>query len=323
MILNKFIWDRRSRIFSIDSLKGLNLTHSQVPYYVKHNGKEYIYFTSRPPRLPDGNYVSYVLRVEVEYIGEGAFHINSLPQEPLLKLGDYGSFDETGTMPCSVIDRNDLNEVWLYYVGWSNKRSVPFDCAIGLAISKDNGQTFNKYSEGPILGQNKNDKFLIGCPRVYFFNSKWYLFYISGVSWESDANGKREAHYRLKCAISNNGIDWETNNMFIIEEKFDIESQTCPSVFFKDGLYHMFFTYRYTTDFRNPDRGYRIGYAFSNDLINWQRRDDLANFDVSDFGTIDNEMVCYPNINLISEEWIMLYCGNEFGKYGFNSVILR
>lgn len=54
----------------------------------------------------------------------------------------------------------------------------------------------------------------------------------------------------------------------------------------------MLFPYRHSVDFRNESRGYRIGYAESNDLINWVRDDSQAGIELAESGW-DSEMVCY------------------------------
>jgi hypothetical protein len=318
-MFQKFNWQKQGNIFNPLKYPKWGKLFGQVPYYVELNGLEKIFFTSRPPIQDGQGYISHVHAVDIST--QNGLKIQHLYEEPILELGRLGTFDEFGTMPCSVIYIPNTEEVWMYYVGWNRKTSVPYDCAIGLAVSKDNGKTFSKYSNGPIIGANNFDPFLLGCPRVYRCNDLWYMFYLSGIEW-IDLNGRKEAYYKLKVAKSLDGIQWERNNRFIIPEVYDKESQTCASVFYYQGQYHMYFTYRYTVDFRNSERGYRIGYASSNDLINWERNDAIGNFDVSSAGW-DSEMVCYPNVNLIDGKLCMFYCGNGFGREGFGWAILQ
>ncbi|MFZ6009564.1 MAG: hypothetical protein ACOYXT_04390 [Bacteroidota bacterium] len=314
----KFNWSERKQIFSPQHFPRWGRTHAQVPFFFEINGNKYIYFTSRPPKLSDNSYVSNVHSAQVE-LTENAFNVIRLEQKPLLQLGDLGAFDETGTMPCSIVQHPSNGQVWMYYVGWNRKHSVPYDCAVGLAVSTDHGQTFKKYSNGPIMGQNLIDPFLVGCPRVYIFGGKWYMFYLAGVKWV-DFNGKKESYYKLRLAISEDGLNWTRNTDFIIPEVYEMESQTCASVFFWKGSYHMFFTFRHTVDFRNPQRGYRIGYARSTNLLQWERNDSVGNFSVSESGW-DSEMVCYPNVNVFDEKLVMFYCGNNFGLDGFGYTV--
>ena len=74
------------------------------------------------------------------------------------------------------------------------------------------------------------------------------------------------------------------------------ECQAGPDVFYLDDKYHMYFVYRYALDFRsNIKRGYRIGYATSNDLFNWSREDKNVGIKYSDKGW-DSKMAHYPHI---------------------------
>jgi len=73
-------------------------------------------------------------------------------------------------------------------------------------------------------------------------------------------------------ASSNDGINWNRNFKDIIDVKLEEnECQASPDVFFYKGKYHMFFSYKFALDFRGNRRGYRIGYAFSNNMIDWIR----------------------------------------------------
>ena len=44
-------------------------------------------------------------------------------------------------------------------------------------------------------------------------------------------------------------------------------------MFYANGKYHMFFCYRYSSHYRGKENGYRIGYAVSTNLIDWERDD--------------------------------------------------
>jgi hypothetical protein len=84
----------------------------------------------------------------------------------------------------------------------------------------------------------------------------------------------------------------------------------------------MYFCYREATDFReNPKRGYRLGYAYSDDLINWTRDDSNSRLDVT-AGDWDSDMMCYPHIFQCDNKVYLLYNGNEFGKFGFGLAVL-
>jgi hypothetical protein len=78
----------------------------------------------------------------------------------------------------------------------------------------------------------------------------------------------------------------------------------------------MWFCYRHGVAFRNAERGYRIGFAWSEDLVTWHRDDELGALPVSAEGW-DSEMVCYPSIVVDGDRTYMFYSGNGFGRVGF------
>ena len=146
------------------------------------------------------------------------------------------------------------------------------------------------------------------------------MWYIGGEGWIKE-NDKFESIYNIKFAISEDGITWKTINHDVIEKKYESECQTSVSVFKHNDIYHMYFTYRHAVDFRNPNRGYRIGYAYSSDMNNWTRDDKMAGIDISTEGW-DSEMICYPYVLKVKERLIMFYCGNNFGLNGFGYALL-
>jgi predicted GH43/DUF377 family glycosyl hydrolase len=240
--------------------------------------------------------------------------IIAVSEEPILKLGNLGTFDEFGTYPVSVI--KDQNVLRAYYAGWTRCESVPFNVAIGMGESHDGGKIFEKLGDGPILSYSLEEPFVLSGPKIRKFNDQYQLFYIAGKKWLIH-NDRPEPVYRIRMATSMDGINWEKQNKDLIDTKVeDDEAQASPDVFFYEGKYHMFFCYRYSTDYRGKERGYRIGYASSSDLLNWEREDEKAGITVSDEGW-DSEMVSYPHVFELDGEIYMLYLGNQVGRNGF------
>ena len=82
---------------------------------------------------------------------------------------------------------------------------------------------------------------------------------------------------RIKLATSNDGKNWTKLNKNLIDTFLEEdEAQASPDVIFKNGKYHMFFCYRKSKNYRGKENGYRIGYAWSLDLINWNRENSLG-----------------------------------------------
>lgn len=271
-----------------------------------------VYFACRPPADESGQYVSHSAFVELNR--KNLFEIVRVCENPLLKLGDLGTFDEFGTYFTSIVQRDD--GVLAYYVGYSRCESVPFTISIGAAISHDGGETFTKLGHGPALSCSLNEPFFLTVPKIRKFGGKWYLWYSAGKRWIS-GGGRPEPVYQIRMATSIDSINWQKADRNVIECKIEEnECQASPDVFFLNGTYHMFFCYRYSLDYRCKERGYRIGYASSSDLINWVRDDSKAGIDISEEGW-DSEMVSFPHVFELDGSIYMLYLGNQMGRYGF------
>lgn len=277
-----------------------------------------VYFSCRPGPDANGQYVSHAAYVDLNRAN--LFEQVGLSAEPVLPLGGLGTFDEFGTYPTSAI-RNG-NEVWAYYGGWTRCVSVPFDVAIGRAVSRDGGVTFEKQGRGPVLGADLDEPFVISGPKVRRFGDRWYLWYIAGLKW-LPTGGRAEPVYRIRMATSIDGITWTRHRHELIPPRLEPdECQASPDVIEANGRYHMFFCYRYSLDYRNHDRGYRIGYASSTDLEHWTRDDARAGLDVSAEGW-DSEMVSYPHVFALDGVTYMMYLGNQVGRSGFGLARLE
>ena len=277
-----------------------------------------VFFSCRPAPDMNGSYVSN--SAWVDFDKNDIRKILRVSESPVLQHGGYGDFDEFGIYPVSPIRHG--NEVLLYYGGWTRCESVPFNVAIGLAISRDDGATFDKYGRGPVLSYSLNEPFVLSGPKIRKFENRFYLFYISGSKWVLE-NGRPEPVYKIRVAVSENGLDWKKAGRNLIPDALgDEEAQASPDVFFSSGKYHMFFCYRQGRDYRNASRGYRIGYAHSTDLMNWTRDDAKAGLLPSEKGW-DAEMVSYPHLSEINGKIYMFYLGDSVGRWGFGVAELK
>lgn len=314
-----FSWKKLGKIFTPQEVEGREWLKefAQAPATLVFSDFVRVYFSCRPPADQSGQYVSYSAYVDLDRAN--LFSIKRVSEHPILELGGVGEFDEFGTYPVSVIRHS--TEVRAYYAGWSRCESVPFNVAIGVAVSKDEGETFIKLGNGPVLSYSLNEPFILSGPKIRRFNNIWYLWYIAGRKWKM-VNGRAEPVYKIRMAMSQDGIHWNKQNRDLIENRVEEdEAQASPDVFFANGKYHMFFCYRYSSDFRGKENGYRIGYASSTDLTNWHRDDNKAGIDVSEQGW-DAEMISYPHVFELDGNTYMLYLGNQVGRHGFGLTIL-
>jgi predicted GH43/DUF377 family glycosyl hydrolase len=315
-----FQWEKLGKVFdpkSVDDRPWLR-EFAQAPATLIFDDFVRVYFSCRPPADASGQYVSYSAYVDLDRAD--LTRVLRVAQHPILSLGELGTFDEFGTYPVSVI--RDGADIRAYYAGWTRCVSVPFNVAIGCAVSHDDGVTFKRLGPGPVIPYSLDEPFVMSGPKIRKFNDKWYLFYIAGKSWKV-VQGRPEPVYRIRMASSADGITWTKHGKDLINTVVEEdEAQASPDVFWANGQYHMFFCYRYSEDYRSHAKGYRIGYAYSNDLETWNRDDSRAGITVSPTGW-DSEMVSYPHVFRLDGTVYMAYLGNGVGREGFGLARLQ
>ena len=316
-----FNWNKLGKVFTPQAVTGRPWLQefAQAPSTLVLEDVVRVYFSCRPQPDSNGQYVSYSAYVDLDRAD--LFKIRDVARQPILKLGGLGEFDEFGTYPVSVIE--DGKQVRAYYAGWTRCESVPFNVAIGCALSADGGKTFEKIGSGPVLSYSVDEPFVLSGPKVRRFNGLFHLFYISGRKWKL-VGGKAEPVYKIRMATSMDGVRWEKVGKDLIPSRIEEdEAQASPDVFYANGKYHMFFCYRHSSDFRdNKDRGYRIGHAWSDDQLNWTRDDDHPQLHGTP-GEWDSDMQCYPNAFECDGQVYLLYNGNQFGRFGFGLAMLE
>lgn len=315
-----FKWKKLGRVFDPAQVQGRPWLRefAQAPSVVAFDDFIRVYFSCRPPPDANGQYASYSAWVDLDR--KDLFRILRVAEEPILPLGATGTFDEFGTYPVSVI--RDGAEFRAYYGGWTRCESVPFNVAIGYATSRDEGRTFTRAGPGPVLAYSEDEPFVLSGPKIRRYGGKWRLFYIAGRKWIV-ADGRPEPVYKLRMASSDDGLRWTKLDRDLVDSRIEPdEAQASPDVFFHGGRYHMFFCYRHSAGYRGRDKGYRIGYAVSDDLERWTRDDARAGIDVSEEGW-DSEMVSYPHVFELDGAIYMFYLGNQVGRHGFGLAQLE
>lgn len=278
-----------------------------------------IYFSTRRQE-PNGQFLSFVAYVDVDRELQSVLRVG---ERSVMPLGALGTFDEHGIFPINIVRHG--TEVHAYTCGWSRRVSVPVETAIGRAISRDGGESFERIGPGPVMGPAPREPFLVGDPFVLAHDGLWHMWYIFGTSWAAASPSEGPARvYKIAYATSTDGTRWQRDATPIVADRLgEDECQALPTVFACDGRWHMYFCYRYATDFRaNSSRGYRLGYAYSDNLQTWTRDDASAGIDVSASGW-DSEMQCYPHAFWCGDHAYLLYNGNAFGRSGFGVARLE
>ena len=314
-------WAKRGKVFdpSDHALPLASIGFAQAPQALVLGDRVRVYFSTRE-RDASGKYLSHVAFVDFD---RGMGRILGVNSKPVIGLGGLGCFDEHGIFPFHVV--NDGDRILAYTTGWNRKLSVSADASIGLAISRDNGLTFQRHGTGPVMAATLNEPFLIGDAFVIKVGGEYHMWYIFGLRWVRRAEGEpADRVYKIAHAVSADGIEWRRDGRLTIADRLNAdECQALPTVICLDGTYHMYFCYREAHGFRSESAAaYRIGHASATDLMNWVRDDGRAGIELSAEGW-DSQMQCYPHVFECDGQVFMLYNGNEFGRHGFGLAVLE
>jgi len=300
-------WNKQGVIFNVKAQYEWNQSHAQVPVVDILKDRYRVYYSTR-----DTNGKSNISYIELDKNDPSIILYEH--NKALFELGKLGAFDDSGIMPSSIVNAGDKK--YLYYIGWTTRGTVPYNNAIGLAVSEDEGKTFQKKFEGPIITINHIEPYFSGTSYVLKEENIFKMWYLSCVRWK-DFNGKIEPIYNLKYAESNDGILWKQTGKVAVDLQDREGGLVSASVIKTDGIYKMWFGKRKDSDYRNNfENTYRIGYAESQNGIDWDRMDEKAGIDLSLEGW-DSEMISYPNVIKKENQLLMFYNGNGFGKSGF------
>lgn len=298
-------WQKKGLIVSPDIKSKWRITHAQLPCIDLIKDQKYrVYFAGR-----NSNNMSQTGFVEIDISKPEKIH--KISKNPVLELGKLGSFDDSGVYPSCLV--NHKGEKFLYYIGWMQGKRVPYYASVGLAISKDGGKTFKKFSQGPLFERDSIDPFMTLSSYVMIDKKKWKMWYTSCTGWEVK-NENPIPKYHIKYAESRDGIKWKRKGDVSIDFESKNEWAIARPCVIKDEIYKMWYCY--------SGKRYKIGYAESTDGIKWKRKDKMVGITTSKIGW-DSEMVAYPYVFRNDSQTYMLYNGNQFGKDGFGLAILE
>ena len=294
---------------------------AQSPQALRFDTFTRVYFSSRERDPRNGKYLSHVCFADFT---SDFREIIGVRDRTVIELGQLGCFDEHGIFPMNVLRHGA--KIYGYTCGWSRRTSVSVETSIGLAESRDEGLTFRRIGDGPILTSSLHEPFLVGDAFVLFDDREFHMWYIFGTAWRRPReDAAPERTYKIGHATSRDGLEWqkEEARQIIADRLGPEESQALPTVARIRDRYHMVFCYRESTDFRaNKQRAYRLGHAWSGDLSEWTRDDAGVGIDVSATGW-DSDMLCYPHLFQRDGFTYLLYNGNEFGRRGFGLAVLE
>ena len=111
-----------------------------------------IYFSTRSVDARNGKYLSHIAFVDMK---KDLAEVIRVSDQTVIPLGEMGCFDEHGIFPMNVVRHGEA--IYGYTCGWNRRVSVSVDTAIGLAISRDGGLTFQRIGNGPVLAASLHE----------------------------------------------------------------------------------------------------------------------------------------------------------------------
>ena len=304
-------WKKLGIVYCPDGTRAWAQTHAMIP---------------TPVRLTDDTVRVFVTFCDANGIGRPGFvdvsaedptRVVKTSNEPLLDIGRPGTFDENGVLACSVVQVSG-NKLHMYYAGFELGVKIRYRLLTGLAVSEDNGRTFRRWSESPVLERSSSELYFRGGPCCIHDRSGFRLWYVAGSNW-TELDGKQMPVYDLRYAESADGMHWpDRGDVQIALTESDEHGFGRPFVISKKGGgWRMFYSIR-----RRSLGAYRLGYAESDDGRNWKRMDNYLNLDVSR-GSFDSDAIMYAAPIELGGKLYVFYNGNKFGRDGFAVAVLE
>jgi len=234
--------------------------------------------------------------------------------KPCLNIGQPGMFDDNGIVPCHVMNHND--KLYMYYAGYFLGKNVRFIAFTGLAISEDNGLTFNRYQSTPIFERSPEGPLFRAIHCILpIEENKWQVWYGAGDSFLTGKN-KTLPSYNIRTLITDSLTQFPTIGKDILDPVGDEYRVGRPNVIFKNNKYYMHFGAGSEND------PYSLALATSDDAQHWNRLDDGVQFTENNTEW-DDVMQAYPSVLSINEKTYLFYNGNNYGHDGFICCILK
>ena len=295
-------WISQGLIFSRKNFPKWNSTHAWVPTPIMINKKICrVFYAGR-----NKNNMSQLGAFDIDLNNPKI--IRRVFQKPFLELGKMGHFDDCAVIPSHIIKVK--NTYYLFYIGWTQGKTVPYIASIGLATTKNLNKKFKRYSDAPILGRTKNDPIFTASCFIQKYMDKYKMFYTSNLSWNR-VNNKSTPKYTIKEASSSDLITWKHEAITFKHKKNEI-AITRPWIFKHNSKDVMLYSYRRYL--------YKIGLAKK--IGNkWIRKDKNIKIQKKNkpFDLMSQE---YSSVVSYKNKKYMFYNGDNFGKYGFGLDIL-
>lgn len=253
----------------------------------------------------------------VDVLTSDPTEVVAIAEKPALEIGEDGCFDENGVFPGHVANVGD--EVWLYYTGFQLGQKVRHYNFGGLAISRNGGRTFERYSKAPVLDRSDEGLMVRAGQSVIKESHSFYSAYSAGNGW-MEVSGEQRPIYDVFFQKSKDGKYFDKTGTRIVKCDLHVEHGLGrPQILKLGDEYYVFYTRRIISGMK-----YHMGCAKSVDLKTWKRCDSvLADIQHGGPGDFDSEMVYFPCVVPVSKgAGYLFYSGNYFGRDGLGVASL-
>lgn len=254
----------------------------------------------------------------VDVSAQDPTRVISQSESPVLDIGRDGCFDENGVFPAHAYSFGD-DRVYLYYTGFQLGHKIRHYNFGGLAVSRDNGRTFARHSEAPILDRADEGLFVRAGQSIEKAENGFHAVYSAGSSWHM-CQGELRPVYDVYYQKTEDGIVMARSGRKIAACDLGVEHGLGrPQIIRLNDKLYVFYTRRIIQDMK-----YFLGCAWSRDGEEWRRSDEV--FDGIAFGeegAFDREMIYFPGVVKVSgNKALLFYSGNYFGRDGMGVIEL-
>jgi hypothetical protein len=231
----------------------------------------------------------------------------AVSERPVIDVGRPGTFDDNGVILGDVLRHGD--EIRMYYVGFQLVDKVKFLAFTGLAVSRDEGRTFDRVYEAPVMDRSDEGLYIRAIHTAMFDEGRWKFWYGVGSDW-SYIGGTPYPSYKTRYIESSDGLTFGRDGALCIDFVGDEYRIGRPRVQKVGDTYRMYYTV-------GTLRGtYLPGYAESPDGIHWTRMDDAVGIAPSTDGW-DSRALSYTAPLTWRDREYLFYNGNDMGRSGF------
>jgi hypothetical protein len=294
-------WQEIGCLLKVENLDTHAISHAMIPTpLVLNKDVLRIFFSSRDSKgIGRTRYADFDMNSNFSLIKQSTSFI--------LDIGQPGTFDDNGSLVCSVIKMPN-NSFFLYYAGFELSTKIRYRIFTGLAISLDGGESFNRHMEVPILDRTNTELFFRGGPYVQPCKSGYEMYYVGGSDWIRLENSIKPI-YSIKKTFSVDGLHWDTPTEILKPNGQSEHGFGRPYEFNWQNRKFLYYSVR-----DSLHETYKLGYA---EILNnvYSRKD--AQFELYSNGKlVENRDLMYSSFVSTKESMYMLFNKREFGLEG-------